>query len=101
MTPMIKDNDVVTPFPIGLAKIIPCPTDSDTSNQFSAFWLFITLKMEAVHTSETWVCFKKTTWYYIQEGCHLLNDLLKLCNSWELGDPLPLQSSCQAWEALL
>jgi hypothetical protein len=42
----------------------------------TAFWdiasyRFITLMMEAVHTSETLVHFNEITWCYIPESCHL------------------------------
>jgi hypothetical protein len=32
--------------------------------------LFITV-MEAERTSETFIYFNETTWYYVPEGCHL------------------------------
>jgi hypothetical protein len=75
---MIKDIHVVTPFPIGPAKILPCPTNSIISTRFFTFGLFTTLMMEAVRTSETSVSFNNTTWHYIQDGCHPLRNLLKL-----------------------
>jgi hypothetical protein len=53
-------------------------THSDISTQFFAHGIFVALKMEAVSTCETCGCFNETTRFYIQEGGHPIDDLLKL-----------------------
>jgi hypothetical protein len=45
---------IVTPFPIGPAKILPCATHFDISARLFARGIFIALTMKAVRTSETW-----------------------------------------------
>jgi hypothetical protein len=54
-------HPILIPFPIGPAKVLPCPAGFHISNRFLARGLLIALMMEAASTSETSVNFYQTT----------------------------------------
>jgi hypothetical protein len=72
----IKDNDDVHLSQLLQPRFCLAQPTLINSTQLFACSLFITLLMEAVRTYERLVCFNKITQCYIQEGCHLLSDLL-------------------------
>jgi hypothetical protein len=64
---------IVTPFPIGPAKSLPCQTDCDISIRLFASVLFIPQMMAVVRASETSIF--ETKRHLIPEGCRLQNIL--------------------------
>jgi hypothetical protein len=54
-------HPILTDFPTGPIKVLPCPNGSHISNQFLARGVLIALMMEATSTSETSETFYHTT----------------------------------------